>query len=158
MNDKPPTTAPSRPRTRHPQKIASWVEDGPGSRLQAAIASSNSTSSIHLAPHAEVAQQPDVGRRAAEAHAPQPAPLTQDRDKARWRRTRLSVQASAFAFRASNSAWSIAPESRSALALAIWSVARRGAGDLLDVVGLGGLQVHGRFTWRSVMLRPRAIR
>ena len=43
MNARPPTSAPSRPRTRQAQKIASWVEAGPGSRLQAATASSNST-------------------------------------------------------------------------------------------------------------------
>ena len=45
MNAAPPTSAPSRPRTRHAQKMASSVEAGPGSRLQAAIASSNSVES-----------------------------------------------------------------------------------------------------------------
>jgi len=47
MKARPPTTAPSRPRTRHAQKIASSVEAGPGSRLHAAIASSNSAASSH---------------------------------------------------------------------------------------------------------------
>ena len=48
MNAGPPTSAPGRPRTRQAQKIASWVEAGPGSRLQAAIASSNSRASSHF--------------------------------------------------------------------------------------------------------------
>ena len=39
----------------------------------------------------------------------------------------LSVQASALAFSVSNSLWSMAPESRSALALAIWSADEAGA-------------------------------
>jgi hypothetical protein len=47
MKARPPTTAPSLPRTRHAQKIASWVDAGPGSRLHAAIASSNSSASSH---------------------------------------------------------------------------------------------------------------
>ena len=47
MKASPPTTAPSRPRTRHAQKIASSVDAGPGSRLHAAIASSNSAASSH---------------------------------------------------------------------------------------------------------------
>ncbi len=45
MKASPPATAPARPRTRHAQKIASSVDAGPGSRLQAAIASSNSAAS-----------------------------------------------------------------------------------------------------------------
>ena len=48
MNASPPTAAPARPRTRHAQKIASWVDAGPGSRLQAARASSNSAGASHL--------------------------------------------------------------------------------------------------------------
>jgi hypothetical protein len=47
MKASPPTTAPSLPRTRHAQKIASSVDAGPGSRLHAAIASSNSAASSH---------------------------------------------------------------------------------------------------------------
>ena len=47
MKASPPATAPARPRTRHAQKIASSVDAGPGSRLQAAIASSNSAASSH---------------------------------------------------------------------------------------------------------------
>src|SRR5581483_6835752 len=42
MNPRPPTSAPGVPARRYAQKIASWVDAGPGSRLQAAIASSNS--------------------------------------------------------------------------------------------------------------------
>ena len=42
MNAAPPTRAPSRPRIRQAQKIVSWVDAGPGSRLQTATASSNS--------------------------------------------------------------------------------------------------------------------
>ena len=42
---RPPTSAPGRPRTRQAVKMASCVEAGPGSRLQAAIASSNSPAS-----------------------------------------------------------------------------------------------------------------
>src|ERR1700722_17258603 len=45
MKASPPTTAPARPRTRHAQKIESSVDAGPGSRLQVAIASSNSAAS-----------------------------------------------------------------------------------------------------------------
>ena len=45
MNAAPPTRAPSRPRSRQAQKIASCVEAGPGSTLQTAIASSNSRAS-----------------------------------------------------------------------------------------------------------------
>ena len=44
---KPPASAPSRPRTRQAQKMASSVEAGPGSRLQAPMASSNSCASSH---------------------------------------------------------------------------------------------------------------
>jgi hypothetical protein len=47
MNAAPPIAAPARPRSRHAQKIASWVEAGPGSRLHAAMASSNSGASSH---------------------------------------------------------------------------------------------------------------
>ncbi len=47
MNASPPVSAPARPRSRQAQKIASWVEAGPGSRLQAARASSNSAASSH---------------------------------------------------------------------------------------------------------------
>ena len=47
MKARPPTSAPSRPRTRQAQKMASWVEAGPGSRLQAPMASSNSCASSH---------------------------------------------------------------------------------------------------------------
>jgi hypothetical protein len=43
MKQAPPVTAPRQPRSRHPQKIASWVEVGPGSRLVAAMPSSNSS-------------------------------------------------------------------------------------------------------------------
>ena len=42
MNAAPPASAPARPRSRQAQKIASWVEAGPGSRLHVARASSNS--------------------------------------------------------------------------------------------------------------------
>ena len=45
MNPAPPTSAPARPRSRQAQKMASWVEAGPGIRLQTAIASSNSRAS-----------------------------------------------------------------------------------------------------------------
>ena len=76
MNAAPPTSAPARPRTRQAQKIASWVEAGPGSRLQAATASSNSCASSHLrSSHAQLAQQGDVRGRAAEADAADAAPL-----------------------------------------------------------------------------------
>ena len=44
MNASPPTIAPTGPPTRRAQKIASCVEAGPGRRLHAAIASSNSFS------------------------------------------------------------------------------------------------------------------
>ena len=41
MKAAPPSRAPRTPRRRQAQKIAIWVEPGPGSRLVAAIASSN---------------------------------------------------------------------------------------------------------------------
>ncbi len=47
MKHAPPTSAPSGPRSRHAQKIASWVEAGPGSILVAAMPSSNSAAEIH---------------------------------------------------------------------------------------------------------------
>ena len=47
MKARPPASAPSRPRTRQAQKMASSVEAGPGSRLQAPMASSNSCASSH---------------------------------------------------------------------------------------------------------------
>ena len=47
MKATPPTSAPPAPATRHAQKIASWVEAGPGSRLHAAIPSSNSPAESH---------------------------------------------------------------------------------------------------------------
>ena len=47
MNAAPPTTAPAGPATLHAQKIASCVDAGPGKRLHAEIASSNSDASIH---------------------------------------------------------------------------------------------------------------
>ncbi len=42
MKHAPPTRAPETPRRRQAQKMASCVDAGPGSRLVAAIASSNS--------------------------------------------------------------------------------------------------------------------
>ena len=45
MNAAPPMSAPARPRSRQAQKMANCVEAGPGSRLQTAIASSNSRAS-----------------------------------------------------------------------------------------------------------------
>ena len=47
MKARPPASAPSWPRTRQAQKMASSVEAGPGSRLQAPMASSNSCASSH---------------------------------------------------------------------------------------------------------------
>ena len=47
MKASPPASAPTRPRTRQAQKMASSVEAGPGSRLHAAMASSNSCASTH---------------------------------------------------------------------------------------------------------------
>src|SRR5580693_9615325 len=46
MKHAPPTSAPRGPRSRHAQKIASWVEAGPGSMLVAATPSSNSRAEI----------------------------------------------------------------------------------------------------------------
>jgi hypothetical protein len=43
MKQTAPTSAPGIPRNRQAQKIASWVEAGPGSRLVAATPSSNSS-------------------------------------------------------------------------------------------------------------------
>ena len=44
MKHTPPTSAPTVPRSRHAQKIASWLDAGPGSRFVAAMPSSNSGS------------------------------------------------------------------------------------------------------------------
>src|SRR6202020_3142779 len=46
MKPRPPTTAPRAPPRRRAIRIASWVEAGPGRRLHAATASSNSCWSI----------------------------------------------------------------------------------------------------------------
>jgi len=46
MKQAPPTRAPRRPRSRQAQKIASWVEAGPGSMLVVATPSSNSDEEI----------------------------------------------------------------------------------------------------------------
>ena len=62
--------------TRQAQKIASWVDAGPGSRLQAAMASSNSRGVHPLLPlDAQLTQQRDVGGRAAEPDEADPAPF-----------------------------------------------------------------------------------
>ena len=42
MKQMPPISAPGRPRSRQAQKMANWVEAGPGSRLVAEMPSSNS--------------------------------------------------------------------------------------------------------------------
>ncbi len=47
MKQAPPMIAPAGPRSRQAQKIASWVDAGPGSRLVAAMPSSNSAAPIH---------------------------------------------------------------------------------------------------------------
>ncbi len=47
MKHTPPTTAPRVPPSRQAQKMANWVEAGPGSRLVAAIPSSNSVGDSH---------------------------------------------------------------------------------------------------------------
>ncbi len=47
MKQAPPTRAPTVPPSRHAQKMASWVEAGPGRRLVAAIPSSNSVADNH---------------------------------------------------------------------------------------------------------------
>ena len=47
MKHTPPRTAPTGPRSRQAQKMASCVEAGPGRRLVVAMPSSNSLASIH---------------------------------------------------------------------------------------------------------------
>ena len=47
MKQTPPRIAPAGPRSRQAQKMASWVEAGPGSRLQAASPSSKSSGGSH---------------------------------------------------------------------------------------------------------------
>ena len=47
MKHSPPRRAPAGPRSRQAQKMASWVDAGPGSRFVVAMASSNSFASIH---------------------------------------------------------------------------------------------------------------
>ena len=78
MKHRPPTTAPIGPRSRQAQRMASCVEAGPGRRLVAAMPSSNSSWLSQRAFDAQGAEQGDVGRRAAEADAPDAAPLLGD--------------------------------------------------------------------------------
>ena len=47
MNASPPTSAPAMPRSDQAEKMQSCVDAGPGSRLQAAIASSKRLAAIH---------------------------------------------------------------------------------------------------------------
>ncbi len=47
MKQNPPIRAPRQPRSRQAQKMANCVDAGPGSRLQAAMPSSNSLGVIH---------------------------------------------------------------------------------------------------------------
>ena len=47
MKQNPPRRAPRQPRSRQAQKMANCVDAGPGSRLQAAMPSSNSPGVIH---------------------------------------------------------------------------------------------------------------
>ena len=79
MKQMPPISAPRRPRSRQAQKMASWVEAGPGSRLVAEMPSSNSWAlSQPTFFDAEFAEQRDVGGRSAEADDPDAAPLAHD--------------------------------------------------------------------------------
>ena len=76
MKAGPPASAPTRPRTRQAQKIASSVEACPGSRLHVVMASSNSLRVQPLpALDAQLPQQCDVRGRPAETDAPDPPPL-----------------------------------------------------------------------------------
>ncbi len=47
MKQSPPVRAPAQPRSRQAQRMANCVDAGPGSRLQAAMPSSNSVAEIH---------------------------------------------------------------------------------------------------------------
>ena len=78
MNAAPPTTAPIGPATDHADKIASWVDAGPGNRLHAATASSNSEESSHSLRSTQRSRSNAmcVGG-AAEANASNPPPLHQ---------------------------------------------------------------------------------
>ena len=60
-----------RPRRRQAQKMASWVDAGPGSRLMAAMPSSKSRAASQPGPSRQPAQEGDVGRGAAEAGDPE---------------------------------------------------------------------------------------
>ena len=78
MNAAPPASAPGRPRTRQAQKIASWVEAGPGQQ----VARGDRVLELPgvqppLVVHAQLAQQRDVRGRAAEPDAADPPPLPQ---------------------------------------------------------------------------------
>ena len=79
MKPSPPTIAPAAPATRYAHRIASWVDAGPGSRLQAAFASSNDPRlDPATAADRQIAQQRDVCRRSAEAGQSDPQPLARD--------------------------------------------------------------------------------
>ncbi len=83
MKHSPPSTAPTGPPSRHAQKMANWVDAGPGSRFVAATPSSNSRADSHArsSTHSFRSER-DVHRRSAEASAADPAPLAPDRDQA----------------------------------------------------------------------------
>ena len=70
----------AHPRRRQAQRMASWVEAGPGSRLVTEIPSSNSRAlNQPRSSDAEPSQGRDVGRRPPEASNPDPGPLAHDR-------------------------------------------------------------------------------
>ena len=79
MNASPPTIAPLTPATARAQKIASWVEAGPGRRLVAATASWNSRGGQPLlALDHHLAEQRRVCLRAADAQDAEPSPALED--------------------------------------------------------------------------------
>ena len=92
MNAAPPIRAPARLRSRQAQKMASWVEAGPGHQ----VADGDGVlelAGVQPAPalDAQLAQQPDVRGRPAEPDAADPAPFPQNRRERHLRHVRGTV-------------------------------------------------------------------
>ena len=77
MKQAPPSSAPRVPRSRHAQKIASCVDVGPGSRLVAAMPSSNSSG------RSQCRSSTHIRRSSAMCAGGPPKPVTPMRDHSR---------------------------------------------------------------------------
>ncbi len=79
MKAAPPSRAPPTPRRRQAQKIAIWVEPGPGKQIGRGDRVLELLGAQPAAPgHAEVAEEGDVRGRSTKADRPDPSPLPDD--------------------------------------------------------------------------------